>query len=135
MGKFRTDWKGAGRFEPIADALNKIGTCLNNLNGFGVLISRNSRGGFNFSVELERVTAVQIGGGRRWERAGWTGTASDYLRCPYDGATAPSFVTQEVYDGFDWDTMPADDGSDDRANAMYIRLSETRGPVFHVHRA
>ena len=81
------------------------------------------------------VEAVVVGGGRRWERANWTGTASGCLRIPYDGVTAPSYVSEATFAALTWTAMPADDGSDDRANAMYIRLSETSGPVFHVHRA
>lgn len=81
---------------------------------------------------IESVEILRVVGARRWTRDQWTGTDTGFVRCPYDGVTAPSFVTQEVYDGFDWDTMPADDGSDDRANAMYLDLAEERGPVVDV---
>lgn len=81
---------------------------------------------------VEAVEVLRVVGARRWTRDLWTGSDTGFVKCPYDGVTAPSFVAQEVYDGFNWNTMPADDGSDDRANAMYLDLAECRGPVFDV---
>jgi len=85
--------------------------------------------------DVRSVVTVTVGGGRRWAAAEWTGTPSDYLRIPYDGATAPSYVSQATYEAYDWTTMPADDGSDDRANALYVQLSQTSGPDLPVSRA
>lgn len=81
---------------------------------------------------LAPVEVLVVCGGRRWTRDLWTGTDTGFVRCPYDGVTPPSFVTQEVYDGFDWNTMPPEDGSDDRSNAMYLDLAEIGGPRFDV---
>jgi hypothetical protein len=77
------------------------------------------------------VSAVVVGGGKRWESTAWLGTESDFLKIPYDGVTAPSYVASMPA----MTAMPADDGSDPRAEALYIILSETPGPVFHVGRA
>lgn len=106
--------------------------------GFGITVQQGLDGRTTIGTiktDAEEVEYVIVAGSVRWARSSWTGLASNYLKIPYDGVTAPSYVEKDDYDDFDWSLMPSDGGSDDRANAMYIDLSETPGPVFHVHRA
>lgn len=81
--------------------------------------------------QITRIVSVVVGGGKQWDRSAWTGTASSVLYCPYDGVTAPSYEEEMP----EMTSMPADDGSDDRADGLYIDLARVPGPVFHVQRA
>jgi len=92
-------------------------------------------GGIPQDSSGDEVEMVKVAGAVEWTQAEWTGSVTDYLKIPYDGATAPSYVSEATYDAFDWTAMPVDDGSDDRVNAKYIKLSETNGPVHYVDRA
>jgi hypothetical protein len=80
--------------------------------------------------EIPKVVAVVVGGGKRWD-APWSGTVSNFLKIPYDGVTQPTYAVSLPA----MTAMPADDGTDDRAENLYIKISETPGPVFHVGRA
>ncbi len=145
MKPFRENWVGRGRWKPLADELNRIGRCLNNLTGMmGIDVLPNSRGGYDFSVQLSeavdvgfrRIDTLVVGGAKAWPEAEWTrteteGEATNVVYCPYDGVTAPTYKTAMPART----TMPADDGSDDRADGMYIDLARVPGPEFHVHRA
>lgn len=64
-----------------------------------------------------------------------TGIPTDFARFPYDGVEDASYVSESAYLAFDWSSMPPEDGSDDRAVALYVQISETPGPVLHVLRA
>ena len=85
---------------------------------------------------IVRIDTLVVGGAKAWAEAEWTrteteGAATNVVYCPYDGVTAPSYRAAMPART----TMPADDGSDDRADGMYINLARVPGPEFHVHRA
>lgn len=62
---------------------------------------------------------VQVAG-RTWARDDWTGTKSRYLKVPFDGVTAPSYVTSGTWAGIDFSTEPAP--GDVRNDALYVDL-------------
>lgn len=66
-----------------------------------------------------------------------TGGPYTCLSIPYSGVESPTYRTEEemMVEAHDWTEMPPMDGTDDRENSMWVRLAETPGPVFHVHRA
>jgi len=85
------------------------------------------------------LTAVKVGG-RRWEQVDWTkledDATSDFLKVPFDGVTAPSYMTEEDYDAIDWTTAPDPTDADEIRNAnLVLKISETPGPCLPVPRA
>ena len=101
------------------------------------------------------VKTIVVGGSVRWNIGaepdddplpgvylGAPSATQTWIRVPYDGVTTPTYMTDaEVAVAgpgaapFDWEAMPADDGTDDRANALYEKIGNLGGPVFHVLRA
>lgn len=83
---------------------------------------------------LRRVALKKIiVAGKWWLKADWTGTASRYLKVPFDGVTAPSYVTTEDWALIDFTTAPTE--GDVREDALYLDLGEHPYPVLIVPRA